>query len=117
MYNDNNIFAKILRKEAPCKKIYEDEILLCFEDISKAAPIHWLVIPKTKEENFSDFVSNNSPETVSHFFKTINKIIKENNLDKNGYRIISNCGKEAGQTVFHFHIHILSGKKLTTSFA
>ncbi len=117
MYDDNNVFAKILRNEIPSTKIYEDDHLLCFEDISRLAPIHWLVIPKSKDCNFSDFIQNNSPEKISNFFSTINKIITENNLDKEGYRLVTNCHEKAGQSVFHFHVHILAGRKLTSNIA
>lgn len=108
-YDNNNIFAKILRGEIPSKKIYEDDNVFCFEDISRAAPIHWLVIPKKGYSDFTDFTSNASSQEISNFFNSVNKIIKENNLNKNGFRLITNNGKNGGQSVFHFHVHILSG--------
>lgn len=115
MYEKNNIFAKIIRGEAPANKIYEDEYVVCFEDIAKSAPVHWLVVPKTEDRNFSEFVSNNSPEVVGNFFKIVDKIIQKHNLVDYGYRLVANCGSNVGQTVFHFHLHILSGKKLSSN--
>lgn len=111
-YDKTNIFAKILRKELSIKKIYEDENVLCFEDIAKVAPIHWLVIPKEEYISFSDFMSKASPEKINTFFQSIQKIIKSNGLDKKGYKLVTNDGKAAGQCVFHFHVHLVSGKKL-----
>lgn len=108
-YDKNNVFAQILRKELPSKTIYEDDNILCFEDISKAAPLHWLVIPKKEYVDFTDFTSKATPEEISQFFQAINKIIEIHNLDSKGFRVITNNGTNGGQTVFHFHVHILSG--------
>jgi diadenosine tetraphosphate (Ap4A) HIT family hydrolase len=112
MYNDNNIFAKIISGEAESKKIYEDDNVLCFEDIAKSAPTHWLVIPKGKYTDFSDFTSRASSEEISIFFQTLTKILKYNGLDQTGYRLVMNTGKDSGQIVFHFHVHILANKKV-----
>lgn len=114
VYDNNNVFAKIIRGELPCKKIYEDQYVLAFEDIQAVAPVHILVIPKGQYISFNDFSAHASVEELSHFFKTINLIIKQQKLGEQGYRIISNHGKLAGQTVFHFHVHIISGKELTS---
>jgi diadenosine tetraphosphate (Ap4A) HIT family hydrolase len=111
-YNNNNVFAKILRKEIPCTTIYEDENVLCFEDISRAAPVHWLVIPKKNYIDFYDFTSQASSQEVFNFFKSINTIVQKYNLDEKGFRIVTNNGENSGQSVFHFHVHILSGKKM-----
>jgi len=112
MYDDNNIFAKILRNEIPCKKIYEDDFSLFFYDINPQAKIHILGIPKVPCEDFTDFVSNFDNKTISSFFLSINKVIKKFNIEENGFRIISNSGKHGGQEVPHFHIHILAGEKI-----
>ena len=117
MYDKNNIFAKIIRKELPAKIIEETNDFLCFEDIAKASPTHWLVVPKTKDRNFSEFVSNNPPETISNFYKFIQNLVKKYNLEEQGYRLITNCGESVGQTVFHFHVHVMSGKKLSSKLA
>lgn len=111
-YNSDNIFAKIIAGSIPCEKVYEDKHVLAFNDISKAAPVHILVIPKDKFTSFDDFTENASPELISHFFKTIRTIANDQDLQKTGYRIITNHGKNASQTVLHFHAHILGGKQL-----
>jgi diadenosine tetraphosphate (Ap4A) HIT family hydrolase len=112
-YEENNVFAKIIRSELDCRKIYEDEHILCFEDNSKSAKIHWLFIPKTPHLCYHDFIANSSPEVISHFFQTIKKVAEENNLDKEGYKLVTNNGKKAGQSVMHFHMHLLSGDNLS----
>lgn len=109
-YNKDNIFAKIIRNEIPAKKFYEDSKVLAFEDISKAAPTHILVIPKGEYINFDDFVTNAPKEDVISFFNKVSEIAKKNNV--NGYRLITNIGSDASQTVMHFHVHIIAGKKL-----
>ncbi len=112
MYDENNIFAKIIRKEIPCDSIYEDEQVLFFKDINPQAKIHILGIPKNKVKNFRDFISSCENETVVYFFQKTNEIIKKLGVDKGGYRIVTNDGKNANQEVPHFHIHILAGEKL-----
>lgn len=109
MYDKNNIFAKILRGEIPSLKLYEDDMLVVIQDANPAAPIHLLVLPKGEYSDFSDFVSKAHNEEISHYFKIVAKIAKENGADD--YRIICNKGHSAGQSVFHFHTHILSGFK------
>lgn len=111
-YDQNNIFAKIIRKEVEANIIYEDDEVLAFEDISKAAPTHILVIPKGEYVNFIDFSSNASLELVASFFKKLNEIAQKLQIIDDGFRIISNIGNDANQSVEHFHVHILAGKKL-----
>lgn len=111
-YNNSNIFAKILRGEIPSNVVYQDEKVFAFHDISKAAPMHVLVIPKGEYVDFIDFTSKASSEEVSYFFKKAGEIAKLLEADKSGFRIISNIGSDAHQTVLHFHLHILAGKKL-----
>lgn len=111
-YSQNNIFAKIIRGEIPANKFYEDDKVLAFHDISKAAPTHVLVIPKGEYLDFLDFTSNADKEEISYFFKKVSEIAKLLEADKSGFRIISNIGSNAHQTVPHFHVHILAGKKL-----
>ena len=112
MYDKNNIFAKILRKEIPCDKIYEDENFLFFKDIDPKAKIHVLGIPKVECADFSDFVSKYDNNLVSQFFKKTEYVINLLGLNNSGYKIISNSGLNGGQEVPHFHIHILGGEKL-----
>lgn len=111
-YDRENIFAKILRGEIPCKKIYEDHFALAFEDIAPAAPVHVLVIPKGEYSSFHDFIVDAPPEMVQGFFAAVQKVAAELKLETNGYRIISNHGAQAGQAVPHFHVHILGGRPL-----
>jgi histidine triad (HIT) family protein len=111
-YDRNNIFAKIIRDEIPAKKVYEDKKILAFHDISKAAPIHVLVVPKGEYVDFSDFVSTADAAEISYFFKKTAEIAELLNVRDSGFRIIHNSGSDAHQTVPHFHLHILAGKKL-----
>ena len=112
MYDENNIFAKILRSDIPCNKVYEDDDVLFFYDINPIAKIHVLGITKTPCTDFSDFVQKNDSDTVSKFFKKIDLIINKLGIKKDGYRIVSNSGNNGGQEVPHFHIHILGGEKI-----
>ncbi|WP_339046207.1 HIT domain-containing protein [Candidatus Mesenet endosymbiont of Agriotes lineatus] len=109
VYDNNNVFAKILREELSCKKVYEDEQILAFEDKYPKAPTHILVIPKGNYISFDDFISSSSDDNMLHFFKVIRKIACEHKLDKTGYKLITNHGEGGGQEIPHFHIHILGG--------
>ena len=112
MYDENNIFAKIIRGEIPCEKIYEDEEVLFFNDINPIAKIHVLGIPKTPSTDFSDFILKNDPEKIAEFYKKINMIIEKLEIRDSGYKIITNSGDNGGQEVPHFHVHILGGEKM-----
>lgn len=112
MYDENNIFAKIIRGEIDCDKVYEDEDVLFFRDINPVAKIHVLAIPKIPSLDFSDFVFKNKPEVVSNFFEKLNMVIDRLGITKEGYKIISNSGINGGQEVPHFHIHILGGEAI-----
>jgi len=111
-YDSNNVFAKIIRGEIPSQKVYEDEKVLAFHDITKASPTHILVIPKGEYLDFSDFAAKAKSEEISHFFQKVNEIVKLVEADKSGFRLISNMGPDANQSVSHFHLHILAGKNL-----
>ena len=112
MYDENNIFAKILRKEIPCDKVYEDEFSLFFYDINPQAKIHVLGIPKIPCTTFSDFLQKADDENITSFFKSVQLVIKNINIENTGYRLITNSGEDGGQEVPHFHIHILAGEKI-----
>ena len=112
MYDENNIFAKIIRGEIPCEKIYEDDNVLFFNDINPVAKIHVLGIPKTPSIDFFDFISKNNFEEIAEFYKKINMIIEKLGIKDSGYKIVSNSGIDGGQEVPHFHIHILGGEKV-----
>ena len=114
-YEDNNIFAKILRGEIPCKKIYEDEYVLSFYDINPQKKIHALVIPKGKYIDLDDFCKNASPNEMVGMFKGIEEVAKKlgisNDQDK-GYRALTNIGSDGGQEVPHLHFHLFGGEKI-----
>jgi len=112
MYDKNNIFAKIIRGEISSSKVYEDENIVAFHDIGKAAPIHVLVIPKGEFINLPDFVAKAGSEKVTAFFQKVAEIARMLDVESSGYRIISNIGADAAQSVPHFHVHILGKKKL-----
>lgn len=107
----NCLFCKIIKGDLPSSKVYEDEKVLAFKDINPAAPIHILLIPKKHISSLAD-VKEEDGELISYMHKMVNVIAKQEGFDKNGYRLIVNCGKDAGQEVMHLHFHILSGKKL-----
>ena len=111
-YDQNNIFAMILRGDIPCDKIYEDEFALAFNDINAQAPVHALVIPKGDYVSMADFSANAPAELVTGFFRAIGEAARVLGLEDDGYRLIANTGNYAHQEVPHLHFHILSGKKL-----
>jgi len=111
-YDKNNIFARIIRGEIPSQKVYEDEAVLAFNDISKAAPTHVSVIPKGEYIDFCDFSTKASAAEIAYFFKKVAEIAVLLGVDESGFRLLSNKGSNAHQTVPHFHVHILAGKKL-----
>lgn len=112
MYDDNNIFRKIIKKEIPAKIIFENDFALSFYDINPLAKIHALVIPKNKFVNVLDFANNASVEEMAGLYSAIAETVKILNLESDGFRLISNCGINAGQEVPHLHYHILGGEKI-----
>ena len=111
----NCLFCKIIVGDIPSNKVYEDETVFAFRDIAPQAPTHILVVPKTHMESVNDITPENSA-VVAHIFEVIPQIAKAEGLE-NGYRVVSNCGADAGQTVSHLHFHILGGKKLALEMA
>lgn len=111
-YNPQNIFAKILKGEIPCNKLFEDEYALAFHDINPRAPTHILVIPKGPYIHYEDFTTNATEAEIAGFSRAVAKAAKLVGVDGTGYRLISNCGANAHQEVPHYHIHILGGKAL-----
>lgn len=105
------IFCKIVNGEIPSKKIYEDDKVLAFHDISPEAPVHFLVIPKDHIQSVNDLTEKNS-DIISHIFLVINKLVRELNVNETGYRIVNNCGKDGGQSVDHMHFHVLGQRDL-----
>jgi histidine triad (HIT) family protein len=112
MYDRNNVFAKILRKEIPCTAVYEDDNSLIFRDIHPSAPTHLVAIPKGEFKSFDDFSQKATTEQIAGFFSSIQKMATQLCITSTGYRLITNHGKDAMQTVEHFHVHILAGKRL-----
>lgn len=111
-YDDQNIFAKIIRGEIPCDKVFEDDHVLAFRDINPQTPTHILVVPKGAYVSFADFSQSAPPEEIAAFVRAAGKIATEAGLDQPGYRILANHGADAHQEVQHFHLHIFGGKNL-----
>ena len=114
-YDDNNIFAKILRGEIPCDKIYEDEFILSFYDINPQKKIHALIIPKGKYINLDDFNAKASDKEIVGLLKGISIVAKKLGIsydEGRGYRSLSNISEDGGQEVFHLHFHLFGGEKV-----
>ena len=111
----NCLFCKIIAGDIPSTKVYEDDLILAFRDIAPQAPTHILVIPKAHMDDCNAVTAENS-SVIAHIFTVIPQIAKAEGLES-GYRVVSNCGSDAGQTVQHLHFHILGGKKLALEIA
>ncbi len=111
-YDDSNSFAKILRGELPCKKVYEDEPALAFHDIHPLAPVHILVIPKGPYVSWDDFSERASDAEVAGFVRAVGLVARDAGMVVQGYRLLSNVGKRSGQEVPHLHVHIFGGQPL-----
>lgn len=111
-YDSNNIFAKMLRGEIPCDSVFENDYVLAFHDISPAAPIHVIIIPKGAYISYHDFTHHASDEEILAFHKAVQHIAQHLEISNTGYRLIANHGEHASQTVDHFHMHLLGGKNL-----
>jgi len=111
-YDDNNIFAKILRKEIPSTPIYDDEFAYAFPDINPQAPTHILVIPKGRYVSWDDFSANASESEIAGFIRAVGKIAREAGLVEPGYRLLANTGPNSHQEVPHLHVHIFGGRPL-----
>lgn len=109
------LFCKIAAGQIPSTKVYEDESILAFRDIAPQAPTHILVIPKCHIASVAEITTENT-SLIAHIFAVIPQIARQEGLET-GYRVVSNCGKDAGQTVNHLHFHILGGKELTVQMA
>ncbi|HXQ53257.1 MAG TPA: histidine triad nucleotide-binding protein [Stellaceae bacterium] len=111
-YDRNNVFARILRGEIPCKKVFEDDHVLAFHDINPQAPVHVLVIPKGAYVSFDDFSAKAAPAEVVALVRAVGAIARSLGLADPGYRILANHGRDSHQEVPHFHIHIFAGRPL-----
>lgn len=111
-YDDQNIFAKILRGEIPCKKVYEDEFAFAFHDINPQAPTHILVIPKGAYVSWNDFSAKAPDAEIAGFVRAVGHIAREAGLVESGYRLLANSGINSHQEVPHLHVHIFAGRPL-----
>ena len=105
------LFCKIIAGEIPAKKVYEDDLMVAIEDIAPKAPLHLLLIPKVHFSNCLDMTEQNET-TVGHLFRVAGQLATERGLSEGGFRLVQNNGADAGQTVFHLHIHLLAGREL-----
>lgn len=111
-YDPDNVFARILRHEIPCTTVFEDAYALAFHDIAPQAPVHVLVIPKGAYESLMDFGVQASAEEITGFWRAVATVAQKLGLNDDGFRMIGNCGENAGQEVPHFHVHLLGGARL-----
>jgi diadenosine tetraphosphate (Ap4A) HIT family hydrolase len=111
-YDENNVFARILRGELPCNKVFEDDHVLAFHDINPLAPVHILVIPKGSYVSWDDFSERASDAEIAALTRAVGRIAREAGLVEPGYRILANVGLNSGQEVPHLHVHIFGGRGL-----
>ncbi len=111
MEKEDCIFCKIIKKQIPCDLVYEDDKVIAFNDISPQAPIHVIIIPRQHIEDLNS-IKQESSEVIGHIFMVVREIAKKLGVAENGYRIVSNCGEQGGQTVQHIHFHLLGGRML-----
>ncbi len=110
-YDEANVFARILRGEIPCRKVYEDEFALAFDDINPQAPVHVLVVPKGPWVSWDDFAAHAPAEMIAGFVRAIGATTRVLGLDGPGYRLLSNMGQHGHQEVPHLHVHIFGGRQ------
>ncbi len=111
-YDDNNIFARILRGEIPSRRVWEDEWAVAFHDINPQAPVHVLVIPRGRYVSLADFSANASEAEVAGFWRAVGRVARDLGLEEPGYRVLANMGPHSGQEVPHFHVHLFGGGPL-----
>ena len=111
-YDDSNIFARILRGEMPCTKVYEDEHALAFHDIAPQAPTHVLVIPKRPYVSWDDFTARADDAEIAAFIRAVGRVARELGLVEQGYRMMANIGRDGHQVVPHLHVHLFAGRPL-----
>lgn len=111
-YDDGNVFARILRGEIPCQKVYEDEFALAFHDINPQAPQHILVVPKGRYVSWDDFSAHAPEAEIVGFVKAVGHVAREAGLVEPGYRLLANVGQHGHQEVPHLHVHIFGGRQL-----
>ena len=112
-YDDQNIFAKLLRGEIPSRRVYEDEWAIAFHDIAPQAKLHVLVIPRGPYVSLADFTRDASDAEIAGFFRAVGTVARQLGLDGPGYRALANMGVDGGQEVPHFHVHLFGGEALS----
>ena len=110
-YDPNNVFARILRGELPCRKVYEDDFALAFHDINPQAPVHILVVPKGAWVSWDDFSAKASEAEIAGFVRAVGRVARENDLVDPGYRLLANVGQNGHQEVPHLHVHLFGGRQ------
>ncbi len=111
-YDDGNVFARILRGELPCERVFEDEHVLAFKDINPQTPVHILVIPKGRYVSMDDFSARASDAEIAALMRAVGHVAREAGIAESGYRFLANTGPDARQEVPHFHIHVFGGRRL-----
>jgi len=111
-YDPNNVFARILRGEIPCNRVYEDDFALAFHDLNPQAPVHVLVIPKGAYVSMDDFTADAPDALISGYMRAVGTVARQLGVTGSGYRLLANAGTDAGQEVPHLHIHIFAGRPL-----
>ena len=111
-YDQSNVFARILRGEIPCDRVYEDEHALAFRDINPRAPVHVLVIPKGEYATFDDFAERASDQEIAAWVRAISAVARQEKLTQRGYRVLANAGPDGHQEVPHLHMHVFGGRDL-----
>ncbi len=112
-YDENNIFARVLRGEIPSRRVYEDEWAVAFHDISPQAAVHVLVVPRGRFVSLADFSSSASDAEIVGFFRAVGEVARQQGLEAPGYRAVANVGAHGGQEVPHFHVHLFGGQALS----
>jgi histidine triad (HIT) family protein len=110
-YDDSNVFARILRGELPCSKVYEDDWALAFDDIRPQAPVHVLVIPKGSYVSWDDFTARAADKEIAGFMRAVGNVTRQLVLDRPGYRLMVNMGGHGHQEIAHLHVHIFGGRQ------
>ena len=111
-YDDQNVFARILRGEIPCRKVFEDAWAVAFHDINPQAPVHVLVIPKGRYISMADFTAGAGEAEIAGFMRAVGSVARQLALEAPGYRILANAGEDSGQEVPHLHVHVFGGRAL-----
>jgi diadenosine tetraphosphate (Ap4A) HIT family hydrolase len=111
-YDPQNVFARILRGELPCDRVYEDDWALAFHDVRPQAPVHVLVIPKGAYVSLDDFSAQATPEEIGGFFRAVGEVARRLGVVEEGYRFLANNGRHAHQEVMHLHVHVFAGRDL-----